>query len=131
MNIVLDTNIWVSYFMAGKHFALANIIFSNNLNIYTNDTLITELKDVLNRPKINKYLKVPVNELISFHKELCIFHKTKQLYSLSPDPNDNFLFDLAIQTNSKYVVTGDKLILAQNSAHFDFITKSKFENMFP
>lgn len=130
MNLVLDTNIWISYFMSAKHVDLVNVIFNNNLNIYTNDTLIAELEDVLGRPKIKKYLKVKVHELINFHRELCIFRRTIPIYNLSPDPNDNFLFDLAIQTNSKYVVTGDKTILAQKPISFQFISKSKFEIMF-
>lgn len=130
MNIVLDTNIWISYFMAGNHVALVNIIFNNNLNVYTNDILIDELENVLNRPKIRRFLNVGINELIAFHIELCIFHQTKPLYNLSPDPNDNFLFDLAIQTKSKYVVTGDKMILAQKPTNFQFISKSNFEKLF-
>lgn len=130
MNIVLDTNIWVSYFMAVQHAALVNIIYNNNLNVYTDGTLISELEDVLNRPKIKKYIKIPVSELIEFHRDLCIFHKTKSVHFKSPDPKDNFLFDLASQTNSKYVVTGDKTILAQKSPRFKFISKSQFEVLF-
>lgn len=130
MNIVLDTNIWVSYFMAGQHLSLVNIIYNNNLHVFTNSTLIAELQDVLNRPKIKKYLKVPISELINFHHELCILHKTKTEYLKSPDPKDNFLFDLAKQTRSKYVVTGDKTILAQKPAGFSFISKTKFEKLF-
>lgn len=130
MNIVLDTNIWASYFMAAKHVALVNIIYNHNLQVYTNSTLIAELDDVLNRPKIKKYLKTPVAELVKFHRELCIFHKTKALNQNSPDPKDNFLWDLASQTQSKYVVTGDKIILAQNPDDFQFISKTKFEQMF-
>jgi len=130
MNIVLDTNIWVSYFMAGQHVVLVNIIYKNDLNIFTNSTLIAELEDVLNRSKIKKYIKVPISELIDFHRDLCIFHKTKSIYLGSPDPKDNFLFDLATQTHSKYVVTGDKIILAQNPSAFKFITKIEFEKIF-
>lgn len=129
MNIVLDTNIWVSYFMAAKHVDLVKIIYNNNLNVYTNSTLIAELENVLNRPKIKKYLKTPVSELVTFHRELCIFHKTKAAYKNSPDPKDNFLFDLVTQTRSQYVVTGDKTMLAQKPAGFNFISKTKFENL--
>jgi len=116
--------------MAGQHVELVNVIYKNDLNIFTNSSLIAELEDVLNRPKIKKYIKVPVSELMDFHRELCIFHKTKPIYLGSPDPKDNFLFDLATQTHSKYVVTGDKIILAQKSSTFKFITKSQFELLF-
>lgn len=129
MNIVLDTNIWVSYFMAGEHVELVNFIYKNDLNIFTNKTFIAELEDVLNRPKIKKFIRIPVVELIDFHCDICILHKTLPIYQGSPDPKDNFLFDLAIQTNSIYVVTGDKIILAQKSSAFKFITKSEFEKL--
>ncbi len=131
MNIVLDTNIWISYFMVAQHVALVNRIYNNNLNVYTNNILIAELENVLTRPKINKYLKIQIGELVNFHRELCIFHKTKSIYKNSPDFNDNFLFDLAIQTRSNYVVTGDKLLLTQKIVDFTFISKTKFEKMFP
>jgi predicted nucleic acid-binding protein len=87
------------------------------------------LEDVLNRAKIKKYIHIPVSELIDFHRGLCIFHKTKPIYIGSPDPKDNFLFDLATQTHSKYVVTGDKIMLKQKSPAFKFITKLQFERL--
>lgn len=129
MNLVLDTNIWVSYFMAKKHVELVNIIYDYNLKIFTDDNLIKELTDVLNRPKIKKYINVEISELVDFHKELCFYNNTILKYNNSPDPNDNFLFDLAIQTNSEYVVTGDKKILEIQHPDFIFVSMSYFEKM--
>ena len=130
MNIILGTNIWTSYFMADRHLELLDIKYRNNLTVYTNNPLIVELEDVLNRPKIKKYIEVPIDDLMEFHLRFCIFHKTKLLYRNSPDPKDNFLFDLAMQTRSKYVVTGDKKLLAINMTGYQFISKSKFESIF-
>ena len=129
MNVVLDTNIWISYFMAKKHVELVNILYDYNLKIFTDATLVKELADVLNRPKIKKYINIEISELVDFHKDLCYYNDTKLKYSSSPDPNDNFLFDLAIQTNSEYVVTGDKKILEIQHPDFKFVSLSFFETM--
>ncbi len=115
--------------MAQKHVQLVNIIYKNDLQIFTDTNLISELKEVLNRPKIKKHLNIEVGELIDFHKELCYHHNTSPKYKESPDPKDNFLYDLATQTKSKYVVTGDKKILATNPIIFKFISKAKFEQI--
>jgi len=129
VNVVLDTNIWISYFMARKHVELVNIVYDYNLKIFTDATLVRELADVLNRPKIKKYINIEISELVNFHKDLCYYNDTILKYNNSPDPNDNFLFDLAIQTNSEYVVIGDKKILETQHPDFTFVSMSYFENI--
>ena len=42
---------------------------------------------------------------------LTTFVETIPIYTHSPDPKDNFLFDLAIQTNSEVIVTKEKALL--------------------
>jgi len=37
------------------------------------------------------------------------------VFADSPDPDDNYLFDLALQHQADYLVTGDKKLLAMDS----------------
>lgn len=39
-------------------------------------------------------------------------------YRLANDPEDNYLYDLCIQNNCRYLITIDKQILSDNSAPF-------------
>ena len=53
-----------------------------------------DIKDILN--SISKY---------------CIEFQIIDTFTQGPDPKDNFLFDLAIQTNSEILVTQEKVLL--------------------
>jgi len=37
------------------------------------------------------------------------------VFADSPDPKDNYLFDLALQHEADYLITGDKKLLAMES----------------
>ncbi|MFP4095273.1 MAG: putative toxin-antitoxin system toxin component, PIN family [Cyclobacteriaceae bacterium] len=51
--IVIDTNIWVSYFL-GDIDKLVRVIYEYNLEVFTTQQLIDEIEDVLQRPKLKK-----------------------------------------------------------------------------
>ncbi len=70
--IVLDTNIWVSYFIGKKTLELTELILDNDLEVLTSETLIKELNEVLNRPKFVKYLNSPIHEYLQIHLQLSI-----------------------------------------------------------
>ena len=48
---------------------------------------------------------------MAFYKNLTEFCETQALFNDCPDSKDNFLFDLALQGNAKYLVSGDKKVL--------------------
>ncbi len=128
---VLDTNIWVSFFIKAKFDALVTIILDNDLSVYTSQTLIDELTEVLSRKKFAKYLTLPIQEYVAFHSSLTILIETEALYQSSPDPKDNFLFDLAFKTNCEALVTGDKKLLELDSIdNVAIITLSDFLTMY-
>ena len=52
--IVLDTNIWVSYFIKARFDDLVNLIVDNELIVLTSVELIIELREVLGRKKFAK-----------------------------------------------------------------------------
>ena len=129
IRVVFDTNIWISFFISSKTDLLVDLIIDKNLLVHTSEELIKELEDVLSRKKFKKYLSLPIKEYIDFHKELCILYKTKPVSTECPDPKDNFLYDLAIQSKSKYIVTGDKVLLLQNHPKFNFISLIQFKSI--
>jgi len=129
--VIFDTNIWVSYFIKGKFDELVNLVIDDEMIVYSSKELIEELTEVLSRKKFSKYLSLPINEYIDFHKELVTIINTKPNYKDSPDPKDNFLFDLAIQSASKYIVTGDKILLALSEVEkVRLISLSAFKQLF-
>jgi predicted nucleic acid-binding protein len=44
-------------------------------------------------------------KLISLISQISITKTNKSVFALSPDPKDNYLFDLAIQNNCVFIIT--------------------------
>lgn len=108
---VFDTNIWISYFLRARFTDIVELIENNSVEFFRNIESKQELKEVLSRSKFKKYLTLPISEYISFYDDVCTYIKTSKRFNLCPDPKDNFLFDLAIQSKSKYLVSADKHVL--------------------
>ena len=110
--VVLDTNIWITYFIKGKEPELLELIFNNDLEVFTSNELQNELQEVLSRSKFKKYLNAPIENYIAFHRKVATKISPSKVIDFIPDPKDNFLFDLAIAADAGYVITGDKILLA-------------------
>ncbi len=107
---VLDTNIWISAIISNSFYDLAKIILDHNLKIFICPEMILELEDVLKRSKFKKYLKNTIPFYISEIQKICILEFSETKYNEAPDKDDNYLYDICIETKS-ILVTGDKLLL--------------------
>jgi uncharacterized protein len=109
--IVIDTNVWVSYFINGRADYLIEWIIDHSVEVYTSADLAEEIEEVLARPKFKKQFPFPVKDFVRLHIQVCTIVKVIGQYDLAPDPDDNFLFDLCRKTNADYLVTSDKKLL--------------------
>jgi len=109
---VFDVNIWLSYFITGKTNKIIELIKNNDVFFYRSEELMSELKDVINRPKFSKYFPNGTQEYILFVERFSKLFLTQAIFDLCLDPKDNYLFDLAYQSNSDFLVSGDKKVLA-------------------
>ena len=109
---VFDVNIWLRYFISGKSEKIIDMIENNDVFFYRSEELMSELKDVINRPKFAKYFPNGTEDYVSFVEQVAEFIKTQSFFSQCPDPKDNYLFDLAYQSHSDFLVSEDKKVLA-------------------
>jgi putative PIN family toxin of toxin-antitoxin system len=109
---VFDVNIWISYFITGKSEEIVNMVENNHVFFYRSAQLMSELQEVINRPKFAKYFPNGTAEYVLFVELLAEHFSTRDLFNQCPDPKDNYLFDLAYQSHSEYLVSGDKKVLA-------------------
>jgi putative PIN family toxin of toxin-antitoxin system len=109
---VFDVNIWLSYFITGKTEKIIEMIKNSDVFFYRSEELMLELKDVMNRPKFTKYFPNGTQEYILFVERFTELFSTNPIFDMCPDPKDNYLFDLAYQSNSEFLVSGDKKVLA-------------------
>lgn len=127
---VFDTNIWISYFIKGKFLELVEYISEHSVEFFRCDDLTIELYSVLSRKKFKKYLTLPIEDYINFYESLTNWIATQHTFELCRDRKDNFLFDLANQSNAKFLVSGDKdvrEITKEYNLPFSIITLSEFK----
>ena len=130
-NFVLDVNVYVSFIAGKKLYKLAKLSEAGIL-IYSSSALITELEDVLKRPKIKKFLSDPPSAFTDIIREITIKIKDGDLRKIkinSPDKDDNYLFDLAFTTES-VLVTGDKELLYWKKSPVAVISLNSFTKLF-
>ena len=108
---VFDVNIWVSYFISRKTDEILDMIENNDVFLYRSSELMSELKDVINRPKFTKYFPNGTKKYILLVEQVTTLFLTQTKFNLCPDPKDNYLFDLAFQSHSDFLVSGDKKML--------------------
>jgi putative PIN family toxin of toxin-antitoxin system len=125
--IILDANIWVSIFLGRRFRELLEIIVNRNIQLIADNHLRNELLDVISREKFKTIFSTQdIVEGIAFFDMITIFVSTKKEFIGSPDVNDNYLFDLAIQSNTAVIVTGDKKLLSFEVENIKIITFSEF-----
>ena len=107
---------------------LALRVIEHNLSVYSSEQLVSELEDVLLRPEISKYLTLPTKEYVAFHRNLAEVTGVNYSFRGSPDPKDDFLFDLALSAGASHFVTDDKPLLGLGQvrtvkviSHSDFL----------
>ena len=109
---IFDVNIWLRYFISGKAEKIIDMIENNDVFFYRSTELTSELKEVINRPKFAKYFPQGTKEYVLFVEQVAELIHTQTIFDHCPDPKDNYLFDLAYQSNSDFLVSDDKIVLA-------------------
>ncbi|MEO7489677.1 MAG: putative toxin-antitoxin system toxin component, PIN family [Ferruginibacter sp.] len=107
--IVIDTNIWISYFISARADYLIKWVLNNDITIFSSDNLYAELYEVLQRPKFK--LPYPAADFVNLCRSVCQQVKPTAAFKEAPDPDDNFLFDLCLKSKAEYLVTADKKLL--------------------
>ena len=114
MNIIIDTNIWVSFVIGKRLCSLREILTDERVQLFVCAELKYEFFDVVARPKIKKIVKnsdiIATKKLMdAYCKDVEIIHKAP---SFVRDPKDVYLLSLAETVNADYIVTGDNDLLA-------------------
>ena len=119
--VVIDTNIWIS-FLIGKHLAgLHRHIDSGQVEVVTCEARLRELADVLNRPRIRKYIsEVQAETFLDLLCEIALMVEPVQGPTICRDPKDDYLLYTAIAAQADYLVSGDNDLLT-----LDYIVDTK------
>ena len=131
--LIIDTNIWVSYFM-GKNIRvhLDKIIADQRFDFFISQNAIDELQQVLNRSKFQKYITpAQIESLMVLLLQRCILVNVTTFVNISRDPKDDFLLALSTTCQADYLLTGDEdLLVLQKIETTTIIKMADFNNFF-
>jgi putative PIN family toxin of toxin-antitoxin system len=129
--VVFDANIWISHFLKNMSGEIQTMLDCEEVRLLRSPLLTTELRDVLSRPKFDKYLTGSRSDYLLVYELSTTPFNTIPVFEDCPDPKDNYLFDLAIQAKADYLVTGDKVVLSTPvPSPLKVITLTEFKTMF-
>ena len=122
--IVIDANVWIKYARNKNIAPIADRLFKYKLVPVANQYLFAEIFDAVVE---NKWMSLKQAEgLLYLLNQVCYVTTEKAVYKLSPDPKDNYLFDLAIQNNCIVIITDERKLLAFRAT----LVKVKSSNWF-
>lgn len=113
LNIILDTNILVSFLISKQFQRFDKLLFSSDIQLIFSQELLEELFEVIHRPKFKNYFKS--RDISMVFKLLGHFGRivpVESEVSICRDPKDNFLLALAIDSDADFLVTGDQDLLS-------------------
>ena len=112
MNIVIDTNVFISSFFGGNPKKVVDLWKTGKVKICVTNEIIEEYIEVLDRIGLKDQEKK--NELLTLFRRayfLIFCSKTKKLHIVKSDPDDDKFIECAIALNSDYIVSGDNDLL--------------------
>ena len=114
MNVIIDTNLWIS-FLIGKKLSAMRFLFSHpGIRIYVCRELLEEFACVSSRLKIRKY--ITDNDVEDSYRLMdahcCYVTIDKRAISPVRDKKDLYLLSLAERASADFILTGDKDLLS-------------------
>lgn len=117
-NVILDTNLWISFLISKDYSFLDNYVLKGKVKLIFSEELFHEFIIIAEKPKFKKYFsKSDINQLIQMIDKYGILVKVTSEIILCRDIKDNFLLNLAVDSNADFLVTGDKDLLEIKNIH--------------
>ena len=110
--VILDTNLWISFLINDSYKEIDHLIKNDQIKLIFSIELLDEFIEVVNRPKFNKYFKDDdIIQLLNMFDDFAILVDVHSNLDLCRDKKDNFLLNLAKDSKSDYLITGDQDLL--------------------
>ena len=125
--IIFDSNIWISFAIGKRLNELKEVFLNPNVRIFVCRKLVWEVSISIEKPKLSKYISPDRRAMLLYLMDVCPNVDIEEQISISRDPNDNFLLDLAVKINADYLITGDNdLLVLKNYRHTTIVSFSSF-----
>ena len=127
--VVIDANVWIKYARVKDIAPMLNRFIEYNILPVANNYLLSEIHtSVIENNWMNEK---HADALITFIRKITYTTTGKAVFALSPDPKDNYLFDLAIQNNCVFIISDDSELLRFSSKPLPVHSSNWFLKHFP
>lgn len=128
IRVVVDTNLWISLLIGGKLGGLLEVLADPKLELVSTELLMAEIVNVTQRPKFRKYFsEEKVETLMEWMDDVMTTVTIDKITPRCRDPKDDYLLELAVQSNAIYLVSGDSdLLVMQQVEGCRIMTYSQF-----
>lgn len=126
--VVIDTNVWISgIFWSGNPKQILNLVKRNQLTPVFSYNTFEELQRVLERASL---LLARIDEAgieLKHIRRLGVFMEPQKQDIMSRDPNDAMFIDIALTSQSSYLITGDDdLLVLKTVVSTKIVTPKQF-----
>ena len=131
-NIVLDTNLWISFLISKRLFELDILIKNKNITLIFSTELLEEFIEVVTRPKFEKYFtKSDIEKILNYFNQYGKLINVQSNMKVCRDEKDNFLLNLSINSAADFLITGDNdLLILKQIEKTKIITFSGFLELY-
>ena len=126
MNIVIDTNVWISALISqdGISREIIRLALLDKISPQISTTLFLEYEAVMKREKIRNLCSLNIQEQEELFQAFLSTCKWNEIFYLwrpnLDDEGDDFLVELAVASNTKIIITDNKKDLESGELHFNF-----------
>ena len=126
MNIVIDTNVWISALISrdGLSRDVIRLALNDKISPQISTSLFLEYEAVMKRKKIQNFCSLDLREQNELFQAFLATCKWNEIYYLwrpnLDDEDDDFLVELAVASNSKIIITDNKKDLKSGELKFNF-----------
>ena len=126
MNVVIDTNVWISSLLSkdGTSRNIIRMALQNKILPQISTSLFLEYESVMKRKKIQTACSLTLKEQTELFQAFLSVCKWNEIFYLwrpnLDDKNDDFLIELSVASNSTVIITDNKKRPNSGELKFNF-----------
>jgi len=125
--VIFDSNIWVSFAIGKRLNELKLALTHPKIEVLVCRKLLWEVSVVIQKPKLLKYISQDRQKMLIDLMRACQYVNIEEQISISRDPSDDYLLDLAVTANADFLVTGDNdLLILKNCQNTSIVSFASF-----
>ena len=125
--VIFDSNIWVSFAIGKRLNELKMALTQPKVEVFVCQKLLWEVRVTTQKPKLRKYISQDRQKMLLELMKACQCVNIVEQISISRDPNDDYLLDLAATVGADFLVTGDNdLLILKNYRNTNIVSFASF-----